>query len=158
MAEEAKKENDRSADAAKIIRNHALASVAAGMVPIPLVPGGILIAVHLRMAHKLAELYEVEWDERRAESIIGSLVGISAATTAFSVLKMIPGTGSLLLGLGALTLPSASTYALGRVLVRHFESGGTFLAFDAKRAKKEYDEDVEAAKKEPEPSYIGVRP
>ncbi len=158
MTEEAKKENDRSADAAKIVRNHALASVAAGVVPIPIVPTGILVGIHMRMAKKLAELYDVEFYDRRAESIIGSLVGLSAVSTVSSLLRLIPGAGQILFGIGALTLPAASTYALGRVFIKHFESGGTFLTFDAERGKKEYEENLETARKEAEPSYVGVRP
>jgi uncharacterized protein (DUF697 family) len=131
-------DNAPSAEAAKIVRNHALAAVAASVVPIPFVGIGILGAVHLRMLSQLARHYKVEFSEQRANAIIGSLVGISATATAMGFLRMVPGIGQALCMLGVLTLPSASTYALGEVFTKHFESGGTFLTFDPARAKADY--------------------
>jgi uncharacterized protein (DUF697 family) len=156
MAEETDKE--KSDQAAKIVRNHMLGSVAAGLIPIPLVDIGILGGIHLRMLSKLAKLYEVEFSEQRANSIIGSLAGIGVAATAASLLRSLPGIGRALFGLGALTLPPASTYALGHVFIKHFESGGTFLTFDAARAKEDYNEKLAEGKKVVEQNFAGVRP
>jgi len=147
---------DKSAQAAKIVRNHAIAAAASFVLPIPLLDIGILGGIHLRMLRELARLYNVEFHEQRANAIIGALVGVSAATAVTSLLSLVPGPGRALLGLGALTLPSASTYALGRVFIKHFESGGTFLTFDTSKAKKNYDEEL--GRKEAEPSYVGVKP
>jgi uncharacterized protein (DUF697 family) len=144
--------------AAQIVRSHMFGSVAAGILPIPLLDAGILAAIHLRMVHKLADLYEVEYSEQRANAIIGSLVGVSITATAVSMLRMIPGFGQALLGVGALTLPPASTYALGQVFIKHFESGGTFMTFDTKRAKEDYDEKIEDGKRVVEQSYSGIKP
>lgn len=152
------KNEDRSAKAAQIVRGHMFGSVAAGVLPIPLLDIGILAAIHLRMVHKLADLYEVEYTEQRANAIIGSLAGVSVAATAGSLLRMIPGFGQALMAVGAFTLPPASTYALGQVFTKHFESGGTFLTFDTKRAKEDYDEKVEEGKRVVEQSYSGVKP
>jgi hypothetical protein len=41
----------------------------------------------------------------------------------------------------------ASTYALGQVFKRHYESGGTILDFDPARLKKMYKEQFEKGKK-----------
>jgi uncharacterized protein (DUF697 family) len=145
----------KSAAASKIVRTHVIAAVAANLVPIPFVSGGILGGIHLRMIRQLAKHYEVEFSEQRANSIIGTLVGISATATAVSVLRMVPGIGQALSALGAFTLPSASTYALGKVFIKHFESGGTFLTFDADRAKQDYEQ---LARSNDPDSYAGVKP
>jgi uncharacterized protein (DUF697 family) len=146
------------AAASKIVRTHALAAVAAGLVPIPFVGIGILGAVHLRMLSQLAKHYKVTFSEQRANSIIGSLVGISATTTAASFLRMVPGIGQVLSMVGALTLPSASTYALGEVFIKHFESGGTFLTFDPERAKPDYKKQLAEKTQDSEQSYVGIKP
>ena len=100
---------DRSAQAAKLVRNHMFGSVAAGILPMPLVDMAILGGIQLRMIGKLATLYEVDFSEQRAKAIIGSLAGISVAATAGSVLRsLLPGISKVIFGLGALTLPAAS--------------------------------------------------
>lgn len=149
---------DKQAAASKIVRNHVLAAIASSAVPIPLLDAGILTGVQLRMLKKLAEHYEVTFSEQRANAIIGSLVGVSAAVAAASLLKTIPGIGQALFAVGGLTLPSASTYALGQVFIKHFSSGGTFLTFDEERGKEEYKEKVAEGKKAVEQSFAGVRP
>lgn len=150
---------DRSAKAAKLVRNHMFGSVAAGILPIPLLDMGILGGIQLRMLSKLAELYEVDFSEQRANAIIGSLAGVSFAVTAAGVLRsLLPGVGTVVFGLGTLPLLSASTYALGHVFIKHFESGGTFLTFDEERAKKDYDEKLEEGKKKVVQSYVGIKP
>jgi len=43
-------------------------------------------------------------------------------------------------------LSGASTYALGEVFKKHFETGGTFLDFDPERLRKYYNEKFEKGK------------
>lgn len=146
-----------SPEASKIVRTHALAAVAAGLVPIPFAGIPILGAIHLRMLRQLAKHYKVEFSEQLANSIIGSLVGISATATATGFLWMVPGIGQALSMAGILTLPSAATYALGEVFIKHFESGGTFLTFDPDRAKPDYKKLAEKTQDD-EQSYVGIKP
>jgi len=149
---------DKQAQASKIVRNHMLVAIGSCVLPIPLLDVGLLAGIQLRMLKKLAEHYEVTFSEQRANAIIGSLAGVSVTMAAASLLRMVPGVGQALLAVGSLTLPPASTYALGQVFIKHFESGGTFLTFDEKRAKPEYDEKVHEGKKVVEQSFVGVRP
>lgn len=153
-----KKPDDKSAEAAKIVRNHMFGSVASGVLPIPLLDIAILGGIQLRMVRRLAEHYEVEFSEQRANAIIGSLAGVSFAMAAGSILGSLFGMGRALLGISILTLPPASTYAIGQVFIKHFESGGTFLNFDTGRAKEEYDEALEQGKRVAQQSFVGVRP
>jgi uncharacterized protein (DUF697 family) len=145
----------KSADASKIVRNHMIAAAAANIMPLPFVSAGILGGIQLRMISQLARLYEVELSEQRANSIIGTLVGISATATAAGLLRMLPGIGQALGALGALTVPSASTYALGKVFIKHFESGGTFLTFDIDRAKADYEALAQSTNGH---GYAGIKP
>lgn len=156
MAEDTDKEKSEQAD--KIVRNHMLASLASGVIPIPLVDIAILGGIHLRMISQLAKNYDVEFSEQRANSIIGSVAGISVTATAASLLKSLPGIGPALFGLGVLTLPAASTYALGQVFIKHFESGGTFVTFDAERGKQDYNAKLSEGQKVAEENFAGVRP
>jgi uncharacterized protein (DUF697 family) len=149
-------DNKKSAEAEKIVRNHAIAAVAASVLPIPFVGIGVLGAVQLRMISQLAKNYEVSFSKQRANAIISSLVSIGAATTAINLLGFVPGIGHTLYMLGGLTFPSASTYALGEVFTKHFESGGTIWTFDPERAKPDYQKKL--AERTGSESYVGIKP
>lgn len=151
-------EQSKSDQAAAIVRKHMLGSAAAGLVPIPGLNAGIVAGLQLRMLSKLAELYEVDFNEQRANAIIGTLAGVSVASTATGFLRLIPGVGTALFGLAAISLLPASTYALGQLFIKHFESGGTFLTFDESRAQSEYSERLDEGRKLSEQSYVGVKP
>ena len=62
------------------------------------------------------------------------------------MIKFIPGIGSVIGGVTMAVLSGASSYALGEVFKKHFETGGTFLDFDMKRLKKMYNEKFEKGK------------
>jgi uncharacterized protein (DUF697 family) len=159
MSEEAKNSDaGKSAEASKIVRNYTLGSAATGLVPVPLVGSGLHVGIQILMLRKLAKLYDVEFSEQRANAIIGVLAGFSLPAAGASLLQMIPGAGPLLMFVGGITLPPASTYALGKVFIKHFESGGTFLTFDESRAKKDYDDELKEGKRVVEQSYAGIKP
>ena len=65
---------------------------------------------------------------------------------AKAMIKFIPGIGSVLGGVTMAVLSGASSYALGEVFKKHFQTGGTFLDFDPKRLKKMYNEKFEKGK------------
>jgi uncharacterized protein (DUF697 family) len=114
-----------------------------------------LAGVQLKMLHRLSQIYEVEFSESRVKSVIAALVGMITTDSlhrgAFtSFIKSIPLVGVI----GAVSMPlyaGATTYAIGKVFIQHFESGGTFLDFDPKKVKeyfaKLYEEGKLAASK-----------
>ena len=70
---------------------------------------------------------------------MGSIAPLASA----SVVKAIPLLGTLVGGVSWLALAGASTYAVGRVFVQHFESGGTFLTLDPEQVRAHYREEFE---------------
>src|SRR5205809_300501 len=60
---------------------------------------------------------------------------------------LIPVIGSVIRELRMSHLAGASSYALGEVFKKNFDTGETFLDFDVKRLKKMYDEKYEKGKK-----------
>lgn len=152
------KTDDKRAEADKIVRSHMFGSIASGILPLPLLDAVILGGIQLRMARKLAEHYDVEFSEQRANAIIGSLAGVSFAMAAAGLVTSLFGMARAILGISMLTMPAASTYAIGQVFIKHFESGGTFLNFDTSRAKQDYDEELESGKRIAQQNFVGVRP
>ncbi len=150
-ADSATPEEDRLTQAGKVIRNYSLGNVAMGAIPLPLVDLAGMTAVQLKMLHSLSKLYDVPFSKDLAKSAVSSLLGSSlplhfAGPASASLAKFIPFIGQ---GLAYATLPvfsGASTYAVGKVFVQHFESGGTFLTFDPEQVRAYFDEQMKEGK------------
>ena len=113
-------------------------SGAAGLIPLPLVDVAAVGGVQLQMLRRLSEIYGVPFSENRGKSILASIAGAlipasSATSTAVgvsSLVKGLPGVGTVI---GALSMPvfsAAATYIIGKVFIQHFASGGTLLDFN----------------------------
>jgi uncharacterized protein (DUF697 family) len=84
-------------------------------------------------------------------SLLAGMVPVALLTMTASFVKVIPGLGQLT-GSAAMAINGgAIVYALGRVMVRHFESGGNLLNFDAEKAKAYFRQQVEAKRGNPNP-------
>ncbi|MEO0340418.1 MAG: SHOCT domain-containing protein, partial [Bacteroidota bacterium] len=105
-------------------------------------------ALQLDMIRQLCRVYDKDFSESSGKAIITSLTSsIMARAGARSLIKLIPGIGTLVGGVAVSIFNGASTYALGQVFKRHFDSGGTILDFDTDRLKKMYNEQFEKGKK-----------
>ena len=139
-------EKDKHADT--IIRNHIIWSMGAGLIPVPIVDFFAVSGIQLDMIRQLCKLYDQDFKESEGKAIITSLTGSGLARMgAKAMIKFIPGIGSVIGGVTMAVLAGASSFALGEVFKKHFETGGTFLDFDAKRIKKMYNEKFEKGKK-----------
>lgn len=126
-------------------------SAGIGLVPIPMIDLAGVTTVQLLMVSDLAKHYEIPFSKQRGKAIIASLLGsILPSGLGYSVasafFRYIPGVGPLL---GALTLPAfaaASTYAVGKVFIQQFESGGTFLDFEPQEVREYFRTMFEEAK------------
>lgn len=131
---------DRATD---VIQKHMLVSMGIGAIPLPILDFAALTLLQVRMVRVIAETYGAPFSAERTKAIIASLVG-GVLPPAFSwgsfggLLKAIPVFGHLL---GAVMMPTAaaaSTYAVGKVFVQHFESGGTILNLDPDQMREFY--------------------
>jgi len=124
----------KTGQAEKIIRDNVAWACAAGLIPVPLFDIAAITAAQLKLVRELSELYQVPFQDHLGRNVVASLVG-SIGSAAIgrgifcSVLKAVPVIGTI--G-GLISVPivaGAATYALGKVFVNHFESGGTLLDF-----------------------------
>ncbi len=60
--------------------------------------------------------------------------------------------------LGTSLFCGASTYAVGKVFIQHFESGCTFLSFDPRQVRDYYAQQYKKGKQEVRQSFVGVKP
>jgi uncharacterized protein (DUF697 family) len=127
-------DEDRDATASKLVERFALWSGAAGLLPIPFVDVAAVGGLQLQMLRRLSQIYGVPFSANRGKSIIASLMGSMIPATsgmgAASALKTVPAIGT---AVGTITMSgvsAAATYAIGKVFIQHFASGGTLLDFD----------------------------
>ena len=142
-------EPPRAAKAMESIRRHMPWAAGAGLVPLPGVDLAGIAVVQLHLMADLADQYDVPFKRDAAKSLAATLMATllehGAAGGIGSLAKMVPGVGTLL-GLAVLPgLAAAGTYALGRVFLMHFESGGTFLDFDPAKAEAHFRAEFDKA-------------
>ncbi len=130
----------------KIIRKHIIWAMGGGLIPVPLVDFSAVTAVQMDMLSQLAKLYEVDYDVTTGKTFVAALTGTTLATIGASLVKIIPGVGTVLGGVSMSVMSGASTYAVGQVATQHFESGGNLLDVDFDKAKKSYKKAFEEGK------------
>jgi uncharacterized protein (DUF697 family) len=140
----------RKAVTDKLIFNHTLGAMGIGLIHVPLITMTALTALQVRLLYKLSHLYNQDFSQDAAKKIIGALLGsvvpLFATAPLSSLFKLVPIVGPVV---SAFIMPAtggASTYALGKVFIQHFESGGTFLTFDPSSVKSHFAELFEEGK------------
>lgn len=118
----------------------------AGFIPVPIADLFAVGAIQLDMIRQMCKVYDVDFKQTEGKAIISALTGTGLARLGARAVKFIPGVGSILGGITLAVLSGASTFALGEVFKKHFETGGTFLDFDPERLKKYYNEKFEKGK------------
>lgn len=140
-----KQERDKHAET--VIRNHVIASMGFGLIPIPVADIFAVSASQLDMIRQLCKVYDIDFKETQGKAIVSALTSSTLARIgAGSLAKMIPFVGSLVGGITNAVLAGATTYAVGEVFKRHFQMGGTILDFDTERMKKVFQEKFEKGK------------
>ncbi|MBC6995470.1 DUF697 domain-containing protein [Neolewinella lacunae] len=140
---------DRNRHAETIIRTHVVWSMGASFfVTLPVADVFAVSALQLDMIRQLTRVYDIDFAETQGKAIISALTSSTMARAgARSLIKLIPGVGTVVGGITTAAVNGAGTYALGEVFKQHFANGGTILDFDTDRLKKVYQEQFEKGKK-----------
>jgi uncharacterized protein (DUF697 family) len=115
----------------RIIQDHVLMGLVAGLIPGPAIDLAAGFGVQLTMLGRLAKLHGVPFRRDLAKNIVtslfGSLGGVGAGVIiASSVIKTVPVLGTALGFVGTSASMGGFTYAVGKLFQQHFEQGGTF--------------------------------
>ena len=135
----------------RIIRENVLWASGGGLLPVPILDMIAITAVEVKMLKELSALYELPFREHQVKSILASLVaGVGAPTLGAvitaSLFKSVPILGAVS---GFIAVPGAAaafTYAVGKVFMQHFASGGTFLDFDPTKVREHFARQFEEGK------------
>ena len=126
--------------AAAIVQRHVLWSLGAGLIPVPLADIAAVTAIQMDALQQLSKLYEVDYSADLGKRFVTGLTGSTMARTGASLIKAMPGVGTLLGGVSMSALSGASTYAICQVALRHFRSQGTFFDLQVDRVRDFYQE------------------
>jgi uncharacterized protein (DUF697 family) len=132
----------------EVVRRYTWWSLGAGLLPIPFVDMMVVTGLQLKMISEISDIYGVEFRASRVKAIVGSLIGSIfpelMATIVATFLKTVPG------GIAGGTMVffcGATAWALGKVFIQHFESGGTFLNFEPAQVREYFREQFEEGRK-----------
>lgn len=116
------------------IKSYVIASMTVGLVPLPMADILGLMAIHLKMVDSLGRHHGVPFSVEKARPLILPLVAgalpVTVTFLAASMIKAMPGFGSLAGGATNAVTGGAITYAVGQVFSHHFARGGTLEDFD----------------------------
>ncbi|MDR3436277.1 DUF697 domain-containing protein [Telmatospirillum sp.] len=145
-----------SVTADKIIRHNVYWAIGAGVIPISFVDTAALIVVQLKLLKELGDAYGVPFKANAGKSAVTALLtgvgtsmlsgGILGSGAAISLLRHTPVLGTVVSLATQPAFSAAFTYAVGAVFKHHFETGGTFLTFDAKAVKARFSDEFSKAK------------
>ena len=121
------------ARADKIVQDHVLWSIGAGLVPLPILDIVAVTAIQLDMLRQLARLHGVNFSESEGKAWVSALAGNMVARLGANALKLIPGIGSVIGGLSMSIISGASTYALGQVAKQYYAAGRKIDTAELKR-------------------------
>lgn len=138
---------DQITAANEIVRNHTIYSMGGSLIPLPLLDLAAVTAIQLDMVRQLSHLFGADYSENSGKTVIAALTGNIFARLGASLLKSIPGIGSVLGGVSLVALSGAATYALGNVYVQHVSEGGSLSDLNAEDYKEFFRERFEEGKK-----------
>jgi uncharacterized protein (DUF697 family) len=136
-------DDGRRAALDRLLRNYVLWAMGAGLIPFPMLDVAAVSALQVDLIKRITEKYRQPVEETQVKAWVGALVGSTGARLAADVLKLIPVVGTVVGGVTQSVLSGATTYALGKVFIRHFESGGTYLNFDPAQFREYFKESLE---------------
>lgn len=128
-------------DPYRIVAKYSQYAAAVGFIPLPGFDVVALGGLQLRMIAELCTHYAVPFSSQLGRSIVAALIGtVAPARIAMSIMPV----------LGVVTGPSlgyAATWAIGRVFMRHFESGGTLSDFNPAEKSGELQQEMNQSAK-----------
>jgi uncharacterized protein (DUF697 family) len=131
---------EREQIALTTIKKYMWWSVGAGLVPLPVVDWLAVSGVQIKMLADISKVYDVPFQANQGKAAIATLGGFALPhALAYgwfgSLLKTIPVVGMLSGAPSMAMFCAAYAWALGKVFIMHFESGGTFLNFNPEEVK-----------------------
>lgn len=126
---------DRSARAQVLVDRYAKYAAAAGLMPVPIIDLAAIASVQVAMLSALAREYGLPFSRERGKTLLAALLGgLMPSLAGHQVLKVV---GSLVGIISVAGFAMASTQAVGRLFIAHFDAGGTLLDIDVEGSRRQ---------------------
>lgn len=161
------KEETREEQAKAIMYKHMWGNAAVGLIAVPVLDIFTVGGIQLCMLKKISKIYGVDFKNDYIKPLIGAFTGavgydLLGRGILMGLARFIPPFGIIAGVMSFPLLAAASTYAVAKVFIQHFEAGGTLLDFDPAKMKayfKEYcKEGIDVARNLGEKSSAAARP
>lgn len=109
-----------------ILKDDVIQSMAVGFLPWPVFDAAVLMALQVGMVRKLCDAHGVPFDRHRAETVLSAVVGATPVASVLgvsSLVKSVPGFGTVAGGALTATLSGLVTFSQGRLLAAHLARG-----------------------------------
>ena len=118
-------------------------AAAAGLIPVPVFDLAAIGVLQVKMIYELCKVYDVPYKKEMVQSLVGGLAGSTLTIVASGYLsarlfRFIPYAGPVLSAVIQPGLAFASTYALGQIFLRHFESGQSLTTVTSESVNSAY--------------------
>jgi uncharacterized protein (DUF697 family) len=123
----------------------------AGLIPVPGVDLSVIGGLQVKMIYDLCQVYEIPYKKEAVQSIVGGLAGSTLTVLASGYLsarlfRFIPYAGPILSIVIQPGLAFASTFVLGHIFIRQFESGQSLVGLTAETVSSTYREQLAKTK------------
>ena len=115
----------------ELIKNRALLAAGLGLVPVPVFNFASATVVQIAMVQSITKLCNIEakksWVKNIISSVLGGFTSVGLSQLAAGTLGAAPIVGTSLAVISAPAVNGLTTYALGYMFLRYFESEDGFL-------------------------------
>ena len=138
--------------AIKVIKSSLKWVAGAAVIPLPVLDIAAIAAVQVQMISKISSIYGVNDKNADLKALISASVGTLVPNTlstsvAGSAIKLLPGYGTIIGSASMAAFATASTYAVGKVFISHFEKGGRIEDFNVEEASVDLKSEFTSAQK-----------
>ena len=137
-------------EAKNIVKNHVVAGIGMGLIPIVLFDIAALSTNQQLMLRNLCRHYNVDYDSHRGKLLISSLLSGSMPVLMImglaSISKLVPGIGTLGGSGSVALLGGALTYATGQTFIKHFSEKGSLADFMPEQFSDFFNDELKKGK------------
>ena len=143
--------NYRNLLARHTVKSWSTWAAAAGLIPVPALDLAAIGSLQVKMIYELCKVYGIPYKKETVQSLLAGLAGstltvLASGYLSTSVFRYVPYAGPVLSFVVQPGLAFASTYALGQIFIRQFESGQSLVGLTAEVVSSSYEEQLVKAK------------
>jgi uncharacterized protein (DUF697 family) len=143
--------NYRALLAVQTVKSWSTWAAAAGVIPVPVLDLAAIGGLQVKMVSDLCKIYDLPYKKETLQSLLGGLAGgtftvLASGYLSTSLFRYIPYAGPVLSVVVQPGFAFVSTFALGQIFIRKFESGQSLAGLTAEAVNSAYHEQLAKTK------------